>query len=66
MFTICDKDKSGTISRNEMAKTIEVIAALNHDLILSWKDIQSIIDQIITSCGKDSNDDLTEIEFIQW
>lgn len=66
MFTICDKDKSGTINRNEMAKTVEVIAALNHDLILSWKDIQSIIDQIITSCGKDSNDDLTEMEFIQW
>jgi hypothetical protein len=49
-----------------MAKTIEVIAALNHDLTLPWKDIQSIIDQMITYCGKDANDDLTEIEFIHW
>jgi len=49
-----------------MAQTIEVIAALNHDLLLSWKDIQSIIDQIIMSCGKDSHEDLTEVEFFHW
>ena len=49
-----------------MSKTIEVIAALNHDLILSWKDIQTIIDQMLIFSGKDFNDDLTEIEFMHW
>lgn len=49
-----------------MSKTIEVISALNHDLILPWKDIQSIIDRMMKFCGKDVNDDLTEMEFIHW
>lgn len=45
-----------------MAKTIEVIAELNHDSVSS----QSTIDQIIAYCGKNQHDDLTESEFINW
>ncbi len=45
-----------------MEKTIEVIAELNHDSML----LESTIDQIMTYCGKNQNDDLTEVEFIDW
>ena len=54
-----------------MTKFIEAIAELNKtqtesDELNEHYDSQSIVEQIMESCGKTRDDELTEEEFIDW